>query len=36
MGVEPRGQVIRGLFVQSTGISREELRERADIVRKAV
>ena len=36
MGAEPRGQVIRGLFVQSTRMSWEELCERAEIVRKAV
>src|SRR5665811_452670 len=36
MGVERRGRVVRGLFVWSTGVTREELCERAEIVRKAV
>jgi hypothetical protein len=34
MGVERRGRIIRGLFVRSTGQVREELCERAEIVRK--
>jgi hypothetical protein len=36
VGVERRGQVIRGLFVRSTGFLREESRERAESSRQAV
>lgn len=36
VAVEPRGQVIRGLFTRSTGMFREESHGRADIVRQVV